>query len=54
MQFQIGHLAEMVLGAASVDMIDVALIGAPAKITPHNTRQMTSILPGQPLLPTQL
>ena len=49
MRVKTGTLAELVLGAASVDMIDVALIGAPAKITPHSTRQMPSVLPDQPL-----
>ena len=51
MHFQTGTLAEMVLGAASVDMIDVTFIGAPAKITPHRTRQNDFELPGQPLPP---
>ena len=51
MRVKTGTLAEMVLGAASVDMIDMALIGAPAKITPHRIRQMTSVLQDQPLPP---
>lgn len=49
--FGSGAFAEMVLRAASVDMINVAFNGAPAQTIPRKIREMNSALPGQPMPP---